>query len=71
MSDTTQSNSLQRFDAAQGPRIIGPKGGKLADFGAFGVRFMVWGAESGGGFALVEHPIAPHALVAPLHRHAN
>jgi quercetin dioxygenase-like cupin family protein len=69
MSDTLQPKQLPRFDAAQGPRIIGPKGGKLADFGSFGVRFMVWGEEAGGGFSLVEHPIAPHALVAPLHRH--
>jgi mannose-6-phosphate isomerase-like protein (cupin superfamily) len=71
MSDASQPNNLQRFDGAQGPRIIGPKDGKLADFGSFGVRFMIWGAESGGGFSLVEHPIAPHALVAPLHRHSR
>jgi quercetin dioxygenase-like cupin family protein len=32
---------------------------------------MVWGEESGGGFSLVEHPIPPRTLVAPLHRHAN
>ena len=30
---------------------------------------MVWGAESGGGFSLVEHPIPPRTLVAPLHLH--
>ena len=30
---------------------------------------MVSGKESGGGFALVEHPMPPHALGAPLHRH--
>jgi quercetin dioxygenase-like cupin family protein len=71
MSNPSQPNNLQRFDGAQGPRIIGPKGGKLADFGSFGVRFMIWGEESGGGFSLVEHPIAPHGLVAPLHRHSR
>ena len=32
---------------------------------------MAWGEETGGGFALVEHPIAPRGLAAPLHRHAN
>ena len=32
---------------------------------------MVWSEESGGGFSLVEHPIPPRTLVAPLHRHAN
>ena len=25
--------------------------------------------ESGGGFSLVEHPIAPRALAAPMHVH--
>lgn len=32
---------------------------------------MVWSRESGGGFSLVEHPIAPRTLAAPLHRHSN
>ena len=39
--------------------------------GGMGVRFMVGGAESGGGFSLVEHPLAPRALASPLHRHTN
>jgi mannose-6-phosphate isomerase-like protein (cupin superfamily) len=30
---------------------------------------MIRGLESGGGFALVEHPMPPRALAAPLHRH--
>ena len=71
MSYTKQPDNLPRFDWTQGPRIIKPNGGKLADFGSFGVRFMIWGEESGGGFSVVEHPIAPHALVAPLHRHSR
>jgi uncharacterized cupin superfamily protein len=32
---------------------------------------MVWGEESGGGFSLVEHPIPPRTLAAPVHRHAK
>jgi len=32
---------------------------------------MIDGATSGGGFALVEHPMPPRALGAPLHRHAR
>lgn len=34
-------------------------------------RFMVDAADSGGGFALVEHLMAPHALAAPVHRHSH
>jgi mannose-6-phosphate isomerase-like protein (cupin superfamily) len=56
---------------SQGPRILGPNDGKALDFGSFGVRFMVWSEESGGGFSLVEHPIPPRTLVAPLHLHTN
>ena len=53
-------------------RVLGPKDGDL--LGApEGVtdRFMVGANESGGGFALVEHGLAPRALAAPLHRHSR
>jgi len=55
-----------RFDGSTGPRIIGPRDGKTVDLGSVGVRFMVWGAETGGSFSLVEHPIPPRTLAAPL-----
>src|ERR671921_1328917 len=60
-----------RFEASEGPRIVGANDGKVVDLGSLGVRFMVWSEDSGGGFSLVEHPIPPRTLVAPLHRHAN
>ena len=58
-----------RFDGSTGPRIVGPRDGKFVDLQSVGVRFLIWGAESGGGFSLVEHPIPPRTLVAPLHLH--
>ena len=58
-----------RFDGSTGPRIIGPRDGKFVDLQSVGVRFMIWGAEAGGTFSLVEHPIPPRTLVAPLHLH--
>ncbi len=51
--------------------VVGPLEGKTIDFGGFGVRFVVRGEETGGAFALVEHPLAPRALAAPLHRHSR
>jgi mannose-6-phosphate isomerase-like protein (cupin superfamily) len=60
-----------RFDGSTGPRIIGPRDGKFVDLRSVGVRFMVWGAETGGTFSLVEHPIPPRTLVAPLHIHTH
>lgn len=53
------------------PKVLGPRDGKAGILGAMGVRFMIDGAESGGGFSLVEHPLPPRALGAPLHRHSR
>jgi mannose-6-phosphate isomerase-like protein (cupin superfamily) len=58
-----------RFDASRGPRIVHPDDGLYVDLGGCGARVMIWGEESGGGFALVEHPIPPRHLAAPVHRH--
>ncbi len=69
-SDDAATTNPHRFEVSQ-PRILGPDDGKAVDLGSVGVRFMVWSEESGGGFSLVEHPIPPRALAAPLHRHTN
>jgi mannose-6-phosphate isomerase-like protein (cupin superfamily) len=61
----------RRFDASQGPRILGATEGPVAQLGGCDARFLVWGEESGGGFSLVEHPVPPRSLCAPLHRHAG
>ena len=63
--------TIQRFDASQGPRIVGPSDGKAVDLMAGGARFMAWAEETGGGFSLVEHPIPPRTLFAPLHKHSR
>ncbi|HMK13212.1 MAG TPA: cupin domain-containing protein [Acidimicrobiales bacterium] len=60
-----------RFVFSQGPRTIGPQDGKLIELPSLGVRYMVSGEESGGGFSLVEHPIPPRHLAAPVHRHSR
>jgi quercetin dioxygenase-like cupin family protein len=49
--------------------VLSPNEGERVQFGGLGVRFMIEGAQSGGTFALVEHPIAPRALAAPMHTH--
>ena len=67
----TSTHPLRRFDASQGPRKLGPGDGKAVDLGSVGVRFMAWMEETGGAFSLVEHPIPPRTLVAPLHRHSR
>lgn len=62
---------IQPFGPSRGPRLVGPHDGKTIDLGSCGVRFMIWGEESGGGFSLVEHPIPPRHLAAPMHRHTR
>ena len=62
---------LRRYDASHGPRKVGPADGKYVDLPAIGVRFMAWMEETGGGFSLVEHPIPPRTLAAPVHRHSR
>jgi quercetin dioxygenase-like cupin family protein len=54
-----------------GAKVVGPGDGKAGTLGTIGVRFMVDGEESGGGFSLVEHPMPPRTLAAPLHRHTR
>jgi mannose-6-phosphate isomerase-like protein (cupin superfamily) len=51
--------------------VVGPNDGKAGFLGSIGVRFMIDGDEAGGDFSLVEHPMSPRALAAPLHRHTR
>ena len=45
--------------------------GETVQLGGLGVRFLIEGEATGGRFSLVEHPLAPRALGAPLHTHAH
>src|ERR687893_2388505 len=57
---------------SSGARIVlSPNEGEMVQFGGLGVRFMIEGAQTGDSFALVEHPIEPRALAAPMHTHRN
>ena len=71
MRTSTSKARRPRPDASRGPRIVGPADGKALEFGSFGVRFLAYADETGGGFSLIEHPIPPRMLVAPLHRHTR
>jgi quercetin dioxygenase-like cupin family protein len=50
-------------------KVVGPQDGNAGFLGTIGVRFMIEGEEAGERFSLVEHPMSPRALAAPLHRH--
>jgi mannose-6-phosphate isomerase-like protein (cupin superfamily) len=53
------------------PRIIGPDDGAQGFLGSIGVRFLIDGPEAAERFSLVEHPMSPRALAAPLHLHTR
>ena len=52
-------------------KVVGPQDGKAGFLGSIGVRFMIDGAETDQGFSLVEHPLPPRRLAAPLHKHSR
>ncbi len=45
--------------------MVAPGEGKSVWLGGLGVVFKISGEETGGSFALVEHPIEPRRLVPP------
>jgi mannose-6-phosphate isomerase-like protein (cupin superfamily) len=52
-------------------KVVGPNDGEAGFLGSIGVRFMIDGSEAGDRFSLVEHPMSPRALAAPLHLHTR
>jgi len=53
------------------PHVLGPSEGEFVQLTALGVRFMIDGGTTSGAFGLVEHPLPPRALAAPMHTHHN
>ena len=56
---------------AAAAKIVGPQDAAEGFLGSIGVRFMIDGSEADERFSLVEHPMSPRALAAPLHRHTR
>ena len=57
--------------ATTGVKIVGPDEVRDGFLGSIGVRFLIDGHEAGERFSLVEHPMSPRALAAPLHLHTR
>src|SRR3954466_11484222 len=56
---------------ATGAKIVTPGDGAEGFLGSIGVRWLIDGYETGERFSLVEHPMSPRALAAPLHLHTR
>jgi len=54
-----------------GATVVEPDNGREGFLGSIGVRFLIDGADAAERFSLVEHPMSPHALAAPLHLHTR
>ena len=50
--------------------VVQPGGGAHGDLGTIGVVFKLWGRDTGGALAIVEHPFPVGALVTP-HTHTR
>ncbi len=51
--------------------VVESGAGRLAWVGGLGLHFKVWGDQTQGLFSIVEHPMEPRALAAPMHRHSR
>ena len=57
------------MEVTNGAKVLGPSDGSQGRLGGLGIRFMIPGPDSAGRVSLVEHPLKPRALAAPMHRH--
>ena len=57
--------------ASEGVKVVGPDNGREGFLGSIGVRFLIDGPDAAERFSLVEHPMSPRALAAPVHRHTR
>jgi quercetin dioxygenase-like cupin family protein len=70
--DMSNDHVAHFFPGGDAPAIPGcflpAGGGPLVDLGGVGVHFKVLGQQTGGQFAVVEHPVESGVIVEP-HRH--
>ena len=55
--------------SAPASQVVASEHAAFVDLGSFGVRFLARAADTQGKLSIVEHPIPPRTLAAPLHRH--
>jgi quercetin dioxygenase-like cupin family protein len=65
-------STVQLVDMAEPPlvRVVRPGEGRTGDLGAITVDFKLWGSDTGGALAVVEHEFPPRAL-GPPHLHTR
>ncbi len=48
-----------------------PEGTQRINLGGLGVVFRLFGPDTQNTFSVVEHPLKPHTLAAPIHTHSH
>jgi quercetin dioxygenase-like cupin family protein len=61
----------EMVDIELAPGVIPADAGKFVRLMQLGVRYLIRGEQTCGRLAVVEHPLPPHALGAPLHTHTR
>lgn len=67
----TDSTPRAASPAPVASQVVSPAQAAFVDLGSFGVRFLAGAHQTGGALSVVEHPVPPRTLAAPLHRHRN
>ena len=62
---------MESTATTQKAKVLKPSEGQAGFLGSIGVRFMIDGDETDQRFSLLEHPMSPRSLAAPLHRHTR
>ena len=57
--------------AAETGLLVEAREGEAVSLGGLGVVYKVGGRDTGGAYAIVEHPLEPGALAAPPHTHTR
>src|SRR6266567_838446 len=64
-----RENEVPQGGYAMSALVLLPGEGKVVQIGGLGVVFKLFGTDTGGQFAVVEHPLAPGTLGGPPHVH--
>jgi quercetin dioxygenase-like cupin family protein len=65
------NRKVPTMSATIASHVLAAEEGESVHLFDLGVRFLIEGATTGGAFSLVEHPLPPRALGAPLHTHSD
>ena len=65
------AEAVNQWTNARSRVVLSPDEGETVWLRKLGIRFMIEGDKTQDNFALVEHPIGPRALAAPMHTHRH